>query len=202
MTRIFTVRASRNYPVMNPRIVAGLTRWLHAPPATGRLALLCGVIAVALPTAVRAAVNGIVTGCEFTPYLPFVLVSALLLRWWQASAVALASVAILGGLFVSPPSASFLEACFISSAGIFLASSAIMIGAVILVRQVFAHIHSRGRDESAGGIVFSLEQNQVWASWYGSGPPMILGSEEKVGEMMEDYLAQVELGKRLTGKSE
>ena len=182
--------------------MAGLTRWLHAPPATGRLALLCGVIAVALPTAVRAAVNGIVTGCEFTPYLPFVLVSALLLRWWQAGAVALASVAILGGLFVGPPSASFLEECFISSAGIFLASSAMMIGAVILIRQVFAHIHSRGRDESAGGIVFSLEKDHVWASWYGSGPPMILGSEEKVGEMMEDYLAQVELGKRLTGKSE
>ena len=65
----------------------------------GWLALACGMAAVWLPTVVRAAVNGVVTGCEFTPYIPFVLICAILLRWWQAAIVALVSVAILGGMF-------------------------------------------------------------------------------------------------------
>lgn len=181
-------------------ILAGLIRWLQAPPATGRLALLCGIFAVAIPTLIRAAIDGVVTGCEFTPYLPFVLLSAILLRWWQASAVALASVAILGGLFMGPPSVFLASECFLSSSGIFLASSAMMIGAVMLIRGVFAAIQRR--DESAGGIVFSLEKEEVWASWYGSGPPVRLGSQKRVEEMMEDFLAQGELGKRLTGKSD
>ena len=80
-------------------IRAGSTRWLIMPLLTGRFALLCAMVAVALPTLVRAAVDGVVTGCEFTPYLPFVLVCAILLRWWQAGAVALVSVGIIGGLF-------------------------------------------------------------------------------------------------------
>jgi hypothetical protein len=185
-----------------PMTHAGLTRWLQAPPATGRLALLCMTVAAAIPTIIRAAIDDVVTGCEFTPYLPFVLLSALLLRWWQASAVALASVAILGGLFVGPPISLLSSECFISSAGIFLASSAMMIGAVILVRRVFAALQNRGADESAGGIVFSLEKDQVWASWYESGPPIRLGSQKKVGEMMKDFLAQGELAKRLTRKSD
>jgi hypothetical protein len=181
-------------------IRAGLTRWFQAPPATGRLALGCAIIAVALPTMVRAAIDGVVTGCEFTPYLPFVLLSAILLRWWQAGAVALAAVAILGGLFMGPPSEFLASECFLSSAGIFLASSAMMIGVVTLIRAVFGAIQRR--DESAGGIVFSLEKEEVWASWYGSGPPMRLGSQKRVEEMMEDFLAQGELGRRLAGKSD
>ncbi len=179
---------------------ANLARWLQAAPATGRLALVGGITAVGMPTIIRTAIDGIVTGCEFTPYLPFVLLSAILLRWWQASAVALASVAILGGLFVEPPSEFLVSECFLSSAGIFLASSAIMIGTVILIRGVFAAIQRR--DEFAGGIVFSLEKEEVWATWYGSGPPMRLGSQERVEEMMEDFLAQGALGRRLAGKSD
>jgi hypothetical protein len=182
-------------------VLGSVIRWLQAPPATGRLALLCGIFAVAFPTTIRAAIDSLVTGCEFTPYLPFVLFSAVLLRWWQASLVALASVTILGGMFVGPPSAILASECFETSAGIFLASSASMIGAVILVRCAFAAMRHRDFDETAGGIVFSLEKDEVWASWYGSGPPMRLGSHNKVEAMMEDFLAQVELGKRLNAKS-
>lgn len=184
------------------RARAGLTRWLQAPPVTGRLALFIGIVALGFPTMIRAAIDGVVTGCEFTPYLPFVLFSALLLRWWQAGVVALASVAILGGLFAGPPSELLASQCFLSSAGIFLAASAMMIGTVILVRSVIAAIQRRNLDAPAGDIIFSLEKEQVWASWYGAGPPLRLGSQRMVGAMMEDFLAQVEIGKRLTGKSD
>ena len=176
-------------------IRAELTRWLQLPFLTGRLALLCALVAVGLPTLVRWAVSGVVTGCEFTPYLPFVLVCAILLRWWQAGAVALASVAILGGLF-SGSHAHQMD-CFLPSAGIFLASSAVMIVVAVSVRRLVWMIQNRGADESAGGIVFSLEKGEVWASWYGQSAPVRLGSKRKVAEMMEDFLAQVEVGNRL-----
>jgi hypothetical protein len=175
---------------------AALNRWLREPLVTGGYALLFAGLAVGVPTAVRAAVSGVVTGCEFTPFLPFVLFCAILLRWWLAGAVAVSAVAITGGLFTS--SQHFTLPCFISSAAIFLGSSAIMIGVAFLIRHALASMKSRGADESMGGVVFSLEQGEVWASWYGQGPPVLLGSQRKVSEMMQDFLAQEELGKRLT----
>ena len=179
--------------------VAVLSRWLQAPPVTGRAALFCAICIVAVPTIIRAAVNGVVTGCEFTPYLPFVLIAAILLPWWQAAAMALVSVEILGGLLAGEAHGMFQE-CFLTGAAIFLASSAAIIGIVSTIRRVFAATQLRGADESAGGIVFSLENEEVWASWYGSGPPMRLGSRKKVETMMEDFLAQSEVARRLNGK--
>ena len=61
-------------------------------------------------------------------------------------------------------------------------------------------MQKRGTDESLGGIVFSLERGEVWASWYGNAPPVLLGSQRKVSEMMQDFLKQEELGKRLNEK--
>jgi hypothetical protein len=128
------------------------------------------------------------------------LLSAFLLRPWQAMAVALASVGLFGGLFMGAP-IHLVSECFLFSAGLFLASSAAMIGAVIFVRRVFAAMQNRGADEGLGGIVFSLEQGEVWASWYGQGPPVLLGTQRKVVTMMDDFLRQEELGRRLNGKS-
>jgi hypothetical protein len=179
-------------------IRAGLNRWLQAPVATGWVALACALGAIAVPTLVRAALNGVVTGCEFTAYLPFVLFSAIALRWWQAEIVALESVAILGGLFEGVP--FHTQPCFLPSAGIFLGSSALMIAVPVVARRVFAAMKNPGADESAGGIVFSLEKGEVWASWYGHGAPMRLGTQKRVSEMMTDFLAQVELGERLNQK--
>lgn len=177
-----------------------LAQLLWAPIIKGRLAFFCAIVAVALPTAVRLAANGIVTGCEFTPYLPFVLLSAIMLGARPACAVALASVAITGGLFLGPPSELFGMACFLSGAAIFLASSAIMIGIVSFSRHQFLSLQRRHADDSSNGVIFSLEKGEVWASWYGSGPPVRLGTQGKVSEMMEDFLKQVEVGKRLAKK--
>lgn len=179
-----------------------LVRWLGAPIVNGRLALLCAILLVALPTAVRAAVHGSVTGCEFTPYLPFVFLAAIMIGWWQAGLVALASVAILGGLLVGPPSQFLNDACALSAAGIFLASSAVIIIIVTAIRHIFADLQARRAGPSGSGIIFSLEKGEVWASWHGSGPPLRLGSQDRVESMMEDFLAQGELGKRLNEKKE
>ena len=180
---------------------ASLNRWLRTPLLSGRLALLCGVGSVALPTFVRAGAHGAVTGCEFTPYLPFVLISAVLLGWWQATMVALGSVAVLGGLFIGSPDAFLEPSCFKSAAGIFLASSAVVVGVVTQARRMLAEILG-DPDESSGGVIFSLDKGKVWASRHGHGPPVCLGSQGKVSTMMQDFLAQEELGKRLAGRSE
>jgi hypothetical protein len=156
------------------------------------------VALVALPTLIRLAVNGVVAGCEFTPYLPFVLISAILLRGWVAGAVTLASVAVMGGALGGVPVHGW--SCFIDSALMFLASSAVMIGVAILVRTTVAALQKGGSDESAGGVIFSLEKGQVWASWYGQDSPMLLGSHHRVTEMMEDFLKQEDLAKRLISR--
>ena len=72
-----------------------------------------------------------------------------------------------------------------------------MIGVAIILRRVIAAVRGPGADESGGGIVFSLEKADAWASWYGQGTPIRLGSQRKVSEMMADFLAQVEIAKRL-----
>lgn len=147
--------------------------------------LAAGVLAI--PTIIRAAVDGVVTGCEFTPYLPFVFISAFLMRWWQAGALALTSVAILGGLFGG--SRAFELPCFMSAAGIFVGASAIMVGIAVLVRFYLAR-GNREPDHLASGVVFSLDKGEVWASWNGHDAPVRLGSRRKVSEMMQDFLAQ------------
>jgi hypothetical protein len=179
-------------------IRAGLTRWLEAPPFNGWQAILCGGAAVWIPTVVRVAINGVVTGCEFTPYLPFVLICAILLRWWQAGIVALASVAILGGLFAASPAAAM--PCFMPAAAIFLAGSAMMIGTAVLIRRAFSTVQGRDAEEPAGGVVLSVEHGEVWASWRGHGRPVRLGTQRKVSAMMEDILADPERRKRESGE--
>ncbi|MCL6739871.1 hypothetical protein LZ518_01790 [Sphingomonas sp. RB56-2] len=174
-------------------------RWLQGPPLTGRLALLCGIAATSAATATRFAIDDMVVGCEFTIFLPFVLLAALLLRWWLASLVALACALFFGFIFVGTPSAMLASHCFLPSSAMFLLASGTMIGFVMVARALFHAMHVPGEDESPGGIIFSLEDDKVWATWYGQGSPVLLGSASKVSSMMEDFLAQLAVGKRLNG---
>jgi hypothetical protein len=172
-----------------------LIRWLQAPSLREWQAILLGLAAIWVPSVIRLAVNGTVTGCEFTPYLPFILACAILLRWWQAGIVALGSVAVLGGLFSG--GTGFQLPCFESAAAIFLASSAVIIGIASLLRHAIATLAKPRADDPLGGVVFSLEKGQVWASWYGSGSPVLLGSQPNVSEMMKDFLDQEQIARRL-----
>ena len=167
-----------------------LTRWLAAPLVTGWTALACVAAAVALPTAFRAAIDGVVMGCEFTAYLPFVLLGAVVIGWWQAGVIALVSVGILGGLFASSTTQLFDMPCFISAAATFAAASAVIIAFVMIVRRVLGGASAHGSDDQSGGVVLTLEQGDVWASWYGQGRPVRLGSQRKVNEMLGKLLPE------------
>ena len=92
--------------------------------------------------------------------------------------------------------------CFPLAAAIFLAASAMMVGIAIMLRRMLAALRNRGGDDHAADeIVFSLKEGIVWASWYGDDAPVMLGSERKVSEMMEDFLAQGEVARRLAARS-
>jgi len=175
-------------------IRAGINLWLRDTPLRGGHALLCALACLAVPTAIRTALSGVITGCEFTPYLPFVFLAALMMRWWQAAALSLACVVIFGGLFVVPPH-DFT--CFMSSAGLFLASSAAIIGIVAVLRTAFGGLQRHGAQANAGDIVFSLKEGEVWASWYGQEEPLRLGTQHMVSQTMKDFLSEGEIGERL-----
>lgn len=177
---------------------AVLREWLEAHPFDGRAALFIGIIAVGVPTALRASVDGVVTGMAVTGYVPFVLASAVLLGWWNASLVALASAFVGDALFVGRRPELLEGPADFFVVGLFLIVSAVVIGFVELVRGLLADSRKAGVPEKPSGIIFSLEKGQAWASWTGSGSPVRLGPEREVAEMMEDFLAQLELGKRLT----
>lgn len=53
------------------------------------------------------------------------------------------------------------------------------------------------RCESELGIVFSLRDGLVWASWPDTEISVRLGRHDMVASMMRDFLAQDALGKRL-----
>ena len=167
------------------------------PSVTGYQALGLGILVVAIPTLIRAAVDGFVTGCEFSVYQPFVLVAAVLMHWRYAAAVALSSVGVADYLFMTHAS-FFSGPCNVYVVGIFLAISTLIIALVQLIRIRFAGIISTDRSEFVSGqVVFSLENNQAWAGWHGRKAMVQLGSKDDVAEMMEDFLAQLELAERL-----
>ena len=172
-------------------------RRLLAPSVTGTRAIGLIILCIAIPTLIRAAVDSFVTGCEFSVFLPFVLVAAIFMEWRYAAIVALGSVGLADYLFMTHT--HFISGpCDVYVVGVFLTSSTLIIGLVQLIRVRFAGIISTDRSEFASGqVVFSLEDNQAWAGWHGRKTMVQLGSKDDVAEMMEDFLAQLELAERL-----
>lgn len=179
-------------------IVCALKNRLVSPPIQGRAVAVLALVSVMLPTVIRWLVDDTVSGIVFSPYVPFVLLAAVVLEWRYAAVVALSSAAVADFLFMEPrfqPPAGASDAFGIA---VFLATSAM----VILLAQAAKAIVQRlsvpvASDQFPTGVIFSLERGQAWASWTGSKSRLRLGPEEEVAEMMHDFLAQLELGKRL-----
>ena len=180
-------------------VVGLLRKWLVATPIAGKPAFTLAVAAVALPTLYRVSLTGMVMGIGYCPYLPFVLLSALVLGWRHAAAVALVSVVVVDALFVGP-SFRLLEGptYMLGDLG-FLVVSALIIALVQAIRTAFEDLIG---PTAADGVFFSLENGQAWASWPTAGFHLRLGPQDDVAEMMKDFVAQVELGKRLNRQAQ
>lgn len=175
-----------------------LRRALGNPPVSGIDAWSWAFAAVALPTILRCLVDDHVTGVAFSPYIPFISVAAVCLGWRHAAFVTVVSAAVADMLFIDPRFVPMAGPTDLFGMLIFLASAALII---ILVEVARLMIDSRPLPAPAGaartGIIFSLEKGEAFASWCGSGRPLRLGPESEVAEMMQDFLAQLELGRRL-----
>ncbi len=158
-------------------------------------------IAVVVPTIIRWLVDDTVNGIIFSPYLPFVLLAAVLLEWRYAAVVALSSAAAADFLFMEPRFQLPAGATDAFGIAVFLGTSAM----IILLAQAARGIVQRLSVPAAfepfpTGVIFSLERGQAWASWTGSKSRLRLGPEAEVAEMMQDFLAQLELGKRFEAR--
>jgi len=179
-------------------LVGVLKRWLVCPPVTDAMMLPTAFAAVVIPTALRLVVDDAVTGVAFSPYLPFVLVAALLMGWRYAVLVALASVAVADMLFIEPRFVPIAGPTDVFGMLVFLATSALILmlvqAARFFVRDCPGPVPC---EEEETGIIFSLEGGQAWATWRGAPSKQRLGPDYEVAEMMQDFLAQLEIGRRL-----
>ncbi len=171
-----------------------LTDLLVAPSITGLPAVLCVILTAGVPSLIRAAVDGFVSGCELTIYLPFVVLAAIFMCWRHAVATALLSALLAETVVLGHH--SILSPCSVYSLSVFAGGSALLIGLVHGLRRLIQRRLAR-IGSSEGDIVFSLENGQAWASWYGQTSPVLLGPQNEVAEMMQDFIAQLELGRRL-----
>ena len=185
--------------MINDRI---LRKALQAAPFSDKVALLFCIAAVAVPTLIRAAVHDLVTSGVFLTYVPFVLLAALLVNPRHAAVVALAAATVADFFFMQPYFALAAGPNDLFSIGVFLITSALIIVIVQTVRNFIEDCLAPDASDEMSRIIFSEKKGEAWAHWYAERPAVKLGPHKEVAEMMEDYIAQVRLGERLTSKSE
>ncbi len=174
-----------------------VTKWFLAPAMTGKRAHFFSLAAVGLPTLIRASVQGPVTGIPLLTYVPFVLLAAIALCWRHAVAVALVSALVGSTLFIEPRFVILAGPTDWFAIAAYLIASAMIIKFVHSLKGVVVEVPGSSAAKHRSGIVFSSEGGDTWASWPGRGCTVHLGDRDEVAAMMEDYLAQCELGRRL-----
>jgi len=177
-------------------IVRSLADLLAAPRVVGPLAILFGFGALAIPTGILSLDHALPAGACCTTYFPFIMLSAVLLQPVYSWIVAIGSAGLADALFMGPRFQLFESPMDTFGDAATLISAALIILLISLFRWALARrSHATC---SPSGIIFSLEKGDAWASWKGSGGPVRLGPHEEVEDMMQDFLAQLELGRRLT----
>jgi len=175
-----------------------LIRTLQRPPLTGARAVLFGLAAVAVPTLIHSVVVGSGVALAFIVYVPSVALAAVFMRSWHAALLTLACAAAADWFFLEQQNQLTFSASDLVGVPVFLLSSALILGGVRAIKSLLQATFSPNAAPTK--VIFSEEKGHAWAHWHGDRPSLPLGPHEEVADMMEDYLAQVELGKRLTGE--
>jgi hypothetical protein len=188
-----------------------LRDWMILPPIEGKWALLWVLAGLPVASLLRVAIGCPEPGGECcTPFFLFVLLSAILLGRNAAILAALGSTAAslllwklnITGKAQAMPAMDITRPGEIAGFGLFLLYCALIIGVIELLRRRlarFARLHDA--DQQPSGIIFSLENGQAWASWPAHPAPVRIGPQEEVSDMMRDFLAQLEVGRRLEAGS-
>lgn len=159
---------------------------------------MIGLAAVVVPTLIRVAVQNSVSMAVFLTYVPFMLVAALFLKPSASALVAATSAMIADIVFMEPFFALNLALNGVFSVAAFLMISLLFILFVRSVRGLLRHSLAPETPEFSRNPIFSEKQGEAWVSWRSERPSVKLGSHTEVAEMMEDYIAQVELAQRMT----
>jgi hypothetical protein len=171
--------------------------WLFAPPLRGAPAWAVTAASIAIPSILRLTIPPHLMDQGCTTFFPFVLATSILCGWRFASLVAIGSMIACHMIMAGTPFDFNISGAQAEGYGIFLASSAFMIAVIRLFRAVAARsLRQAGAKCNGKGVVFSLDDGEAWASWYGVDAPVHLGPRDQVVHMMEDFIKQVELGKR------
>jgi len=176
---------------------------LLVTPVAGSFAPILSVAALAAPTAILSLDHALPAGACCTTYFPFVILTAILAGPIYASIVGIGSAGLADALFMGPRYELFESPMDRIGDLSSLVSFALIIGCVCLFRKGIAqYTRPKVSAESESGIIFSLENGVALASWPGTRPPVRIGPEAEVAKMMEDFLAQRELAKRLNKRPE
>lgn len=172
-------------------------RPLRASALTGRRSQIFAVAAIVVPSLLWLMLPQVASVGVFLTYVPFVLLSAVVLKPHDAALVALASALVADFFFMDPQWSLSVSPNDLFGMGMLLIISAFSIFLVGIVRGHVPGSH----DEPSGSVIFSEKGGEAWVNWHGGKPPVKLGPHKDVAEMMEDYIAQVELGERLNAPS-
>jgi len=171
--------------------------WLFAPPLNAAPAWAVTAAAIAIPSTLRIVIPPHLMDQGCTTFFPFVLTTSILCGWRFASLVALGSALACHMIMAGTPFNFQISDAEVEGFGIFLVSSGLMIAVVRLFRAAASRsLRQAGARGNEKGVVFSLDGGEAWASWYGVDAPVRLGPRDQVVHMMEDFIKQVELGKK------
>ena len=176
-----------------------LKKWLVTTPKTGKSAVVVAVFAIGLPTILRASLDGTSVETRFLPYLPFVMLAAVLLEWKAATIIMLVAAGLADWLFIGPHHHALEEPADILAVAMFLSASTLAIALVQAIRTALTNLVGPTLKD---GVIFSLKEDQAWASWPEAGFHLRLGPQDEVASMMKDFLAQLELAERLAAAAE
>ena len=94
-------------------------------PLKGVPAALAGTTLVVLPTALRESLDDVVVGMTITPYIPFIILAAIVLGWKQTAIVAAVSAVVADALFIGTRARLFEGTTDLIDIGIFAIAAAI-----------------------------------------------------------------------------
>lgn len=192
---------------MPPGSFIGRTRisksWLYTPPVRGLQAVALSIASIVIPSVIRLQMSPGIDDQTCTIFCPFVLLTSILCGWRYATVVAVGSAIACNTILMGRPYMFHFTRPEIEGLGTFLAYSAFVITIVRMFRLTAARsLRQAGAKERTSGVVFSTSGGQAWASWYGIDAPVRLGPMDEVIHMMEDFIAQAEVAKRLLTGSE
>src|SRR5947208_10992946 len=126
------------------------------------------IAGIAIPTLIRLAMVPGVDDETCTLFCPFVLIVSILCGWRYATATSIGGAIACNTILMGWPYRFHFTRAEVEGLGTFIAYSFMLITVVWMFRTTAARsLRQAGAKARAEGLVFSMDNGQAWASWYG-----------------------------------